>query len=153
MMDNHIVTQKRPSLEEPFSVSSCYNHSRGSIGLRTHSLHGAELNQSLEQSRFTCCRYIIPQKTPAQNVSVHNGCRGIDVSILYQIKKAPANARASTTTTMMSELWSVGRWYTPFYFIVFVVLIKRMNRMMWYDGHSLIDRLLHSDDFQTHQCS
>ena len=33
-----------------------------SIGLRAHSLHGAELNQSLEQSRLACCRYIIPQK-------------------------------------------------------------------------------------------
>nr|DAW16275.1 MAG TPA: hypothetical protein [Caudoviricetes sp.] len=29
--------------------------------------------------------------------------------IYYNTKKAPANARASTTTTMMSELWSVGR--------------------------------------------
>ena len=34
-------------------------HSRNSIGLRAHSLHGAELNQSLEQSRLACCRYII----------------------------------------------------------------------------------------------
>jgi len=59
MMDNHIITQKGPSLKELFLVSSCCNHSRGSIGLRTHSLHGAELNQSLERSRFTCCRYII----------------------------------------------------------------------------------------------
>nr|DAP02800.1 MAG TPA: hypothetical protein [Caudoviricetes sp.] len=31
------------------------------------------------------------------------------VGILYQIKKAPANARASTTTTMLSLLWSEGR--------------------------------------------
>lgn len=41
-----------------------------------------------------CCGYIITQK------------------------KAPANARASTTTTMLSLLWSEGRWYTPFYFIL-----------------------------------
>ena len=33
-------------------------------------------------------------------------------------KKPQQNAEASTTTTMMSELWSVGRWYTPF--ILFV---------------------------------
>nr|DAT24260.1 MAG TPA: hypothetical protein [Caudoviricetes sp.] len=39
---------------------------RNSIGLRAHSLHGAELNQSLEQSRLTCCRYIIPQKSPSK---------------------------------------------------------------------------------------
>jgi hypothetical protein len=34
---------------------------------------------------------------------------GAFLNILYQIKKAPANARASTTTTMMSLLWSEGR--------------------------------------------
>lgn len=38
-------------------------------------------------------------------------------------KKPQQNAEASTTTTMMSELWSVGRRYTPFRFIVFVVLL------------------------------
>ena len=36
--------------------------SRNSIGLRAHSLHGAELNQPLEQSRLACCGYIIAQK-------------------------------------------------------------------------------------------
>ena len=55
------------------------------IGLRAHSLHGAELNQSLEQSRLTCCRYIIPQKKPQQD------------------------AEASTTTAMVSLLQCEGR--------------------------------------------
>lgn len=86
---NIIITQKGLS-EQSFSVSRYCNHSRYSIGLRAHSLHGAELNQSLEQSRFTCCRYIITQKIKKalrQSVSVHSGCRGIVIScILYQIK-------------------------------------------------------------------
>ena len=61
---NTIITQKGLP-EQPFSVSHYCNHSRNSIGLRAHSLHGAELNQSLEQSRLTCCGYIITQKSPA----------------------------------------------------------------------------------------
>ena len=73
---NTIITQKGLSKQ---------SFPENSIGLRAHSLHGAELNQSLEQSRFACCRYIITQKIKKalrQNVSVHNGCRGIVVSCI-----------------------------------------------------------------------
>lgn len=53
---NTIITQKGLSKQ---------SFPENSIGLRAHSLHGAELNQSLEQSRLTCCGYIITQKSPA----------------------------------------------------------------------------------------
>lgn len=56
---NIIITQKGLSKQ---------SFPENSIGLRAHSLHGAELNQSLEQSRLTCCRYIIPQKKPQQTL-------------------------------------------------------------------------------------
>jgi len=50
---NTIITQKGLSKQ---------SFPENSIGLRAHSLHGAELNQSLEQPRLACCRYIIAQK-------------------------------------------------------------------------------------------
>ena len=68
--------------------------------------------------------YYTTKKPLRQNVSVHNGCRGIDVSILYQIKKAPANAEASTTTTMIPYCGLRGGDILLFVFLVFVVLIN-----------------------------
>lgn len=38
--------------------------SRNSIGLRAHSLHGAELNQSLEQSKNRDCLRTGPRRVP-----------------------------------------------------------------------------------------
>ena len=48
--------------KQSFSVSRYCNHSRNSIELRAHSLHGAELNQSLEQSKNRDCLRTGPRR-------------------------------------------------------------------------------------------
>lgn len=50
---------------------------------------------------------IIPQKNKKRTRP--RRVTGTFLDILYQIKKPQQNAEALTTTTMMSELWSVGR--------------------------------------------
>ena len=114
---NIIITQKGPSLKQPFSVSRYCNHSRNSIGLRAHSLHGAELNQSLEQSKNRDCLRIRPRRVTDTFLFKISFL----LQVYYNTKKAPANARASTTTAMVSLLQCEGRWYTPFRFLVCVV--------------------------------
>lgn len=103
MMDNHYNTKR--TVETTLFGGRHGTRSRNSIGLRAHSLHGAEPNQSLEQSKnrdfcasdpvelltlffsksHFCCRYIITQKKPQQD------------------------AEASTTTAMVSLLQCEGR--------------------------------------------
>ena len=72
MMDNHIITQKGLS-KQSFFGGRDGTRSINSIGLRAHSLHGTELNQSLVQSRLACCGCIITQinKNRSKAVLIH----------------------------------------------------------------------------------
>lgn len=65
--------------------------------------------------------YIIAQKIKKRTRP--RRVTGTFLDILYQIKKAPANARASTTTTMMPYCGLRGGDILLFVFLVFVVYL------------------------------
>jgi hypothetical protein len=65
--------------------------------------------QVFQQLYYHFSMIIANKKAPRQNVSVHKRMWGGLSSHIITQKKPQHNAEDSTTPTMISELWSVGR--------------------------------------------